>query len=141
MFVSLSQVRVVCESVFDAEITFGGNVRQKENLIELCCSVLFFSRASKVAFDKNKALKRVKERKRETKVLTHHSFSPPLSAFARVFSLRLVFASSGGDDALFTRREWNAEKRIRFLCTDDDEDAIFGHIHPRSGNFDDDFDE
>ena len=42
MFVSLSQVRVVCESVFDAEITFGGNVHQKENVREL----LFFSRAN-----------------------------------------------------------------------------------------------
>ena len=37
---------------------------------------------------------------------------------------------------------WNAEKRIRFLCTtddDDEEDAIFGRMHPRrSSNFDDD---
>ena len=50
-----------------------------------------------------------------------------------------AFDSSREADA---RREcWNAEKRIRFLCADDDEDAIFGTIHPRSGNFDDDFDE
>ena len=50
-----------------------------------------------------------------------------------------AFDSSREADA--RRACWNAEKRIRFLCTDDDEDAIFGHIHPRSGNFDDDFDE
>ena len=50
-----------------------------------------------------------------------------------------AFDSSREADA---RREcWNAEKRIRFLCTtdDDDEDAIFGRMHPRSSsNFDDD---
>ena len=44
-----------------------------------------------MAFDKNKALKRVEERKRETKVLIDHSFSPPLSAFAR--SLVFVYYS------------------------------------------------
>ena len=51
-----------------------------------------------------------------------------------------AFDSSREADA---RREcWNAEKRIRFLCTtddDDEEDAIFGRMHPRSSsNFDDD---
>ena len=52
-----------------------------------------------------------------------------------------AFDSSREADA--RRARWNAEKRIRFLYTkdDDEEDAIFGRIHPRSGNFDDDFDE
>ena len=92
-----------------------------------------------MAFDENKALKRVKERKRETKVLIPLFFSSSL-CFCALFSLRLLFASVG-DDELFTRREWKAEKRIRFLYADDEEDAIFGNIHPRSGGVDDDFDE
>ena len=93
-----------------------------------------------MAFDENKALKRVKERKRETKVLIPLFFSSSSLCFCALFSLRLLFASVG-DDELFTRREWKAEKRIRFLYTDD-EDAIFGEIHHRSsGDFDDDFDD
>ena len=91
-----------------------------------------------MAFDKNKALKRVKER--ETKVLIPLFFSSSSLCFCALFSLRLLFASVG-DDELFKRREWKAEKRIRFLYADD-EDAIFGNIHPRSSSFDnDDFDE
>ena len=49
MFVSLSRASGVKVFSIDAEITFGGNVRQKENLEELlfCC----FSLARTVAFD------------------------------------------------------------------------------------------
>ena len=93
--------------------------------------------------------RRTKKREKERAGFTERALtSPPLSCFCKSASFCFreeysigAFDSSREADA--RRACWNAEKRIRFLYTkdDDEEDAIFGRIHPRSGNFDDDFDE
>lgn len=129
-----------CES----EITFGetsSEFSSKEKSVVLCCVVSVVVSQTVAAFDaKNK-----EERKRARVLRSALSYLRLSRVFAGAsFCFREEYSIGAFDssrEADARRACWNAEKRIRFLCTDDDEDAIFGHIHPRRGNFDDDFDE
>ena len=140
----LSRKVVRLSFTYDAEITFGetsSEFSSKEKSVVLCCVVSVVVSQTVAAFDtKNKeerkrarVLQRALSYLRLSRVFAGASF-----CFREEYSIG-AFDSSREADA--RRACWNAEKRIRFLCADDDEDAIFGTIHPRSGNFDDDFDE
>ncbi len=114
-------------------------LKRKERCV--LCRVVSVVVSQTVAFDTKNKEERKRARVLQSALVylrLSRVFAGASFCFREAYSIG-AFDSSREADA---RRAWNAEKRIRFLCTDDDEDdAIFGRIHPRSGNFDDDFDE
>ena len=109
----------------------------------LCCVVSVVVSQTVAAFDTKNKEERKRARVLQSALLhlrLSRVFAKASFCFREEYSIG-AFDSSREADA--RRARWNAEKRIRFLYTKDDEeeDAIFGRIHPRSGNFDDDFDE
>ena len=149
-FSSVAVVVVVaesCSSLFHLRCRdhLWGNVERiflkRKERCALCCVVSVVVSQTVAAFDTKNKEERKRERVLQRALLylrLSRVFAGASFCFREEYSIG-AFDSSREADA--RRACWNAEKRIRFLCADDDEDAIFGTIHPRSGNFDDDFDE
>ena len=121
--------------------------RKKSSLCALSRVVsVVVSQKTVAAFDtKNNKEEREREQSGFYRARAYYISASLVFLQKRVFLLPRGVEYSGAFDSsreADARREcWNAEKRIRFLCTtdDDDEDAIFGRMHPRSSsNFDDD---
>ena len=129
--------------------TSRANFPQKKKRVRcLLCCALFLSLSHKKRW-RRLTRRRTKKREKESKAGFTESALLLHLRLSRVFAkASLCFREAWYSGAFDSSREadarrecWNAEKRIRFLCTtdDDDEDAIFGRMHPRSSsNFDDD---